>query len=141
MKLSLTTISAGTIVGFLSAFVLPIQSFLIFTISAVFVDMVTGMLASAKKGDKIQSKKIGHTIIKLIQFLSIILISHYFSKVYLNDNDLLVYTVSGVIALKEMISIYENVSGSTGVDLTSIFKRFTAPLHKELDSNTTENND
>lgn len=69
------------IIGLITAgwvFFTPVHTAVIGIFLMVFTDLLTGMWAAYKRGDKIESKKMRTSIGKFIAYLSLILISYIF---------------------------------------------------------------
>lgn len=102
----------------LVAILAPIQATLLTTLALVVCDMITGMIASVKRGERITSAKMRNTLSKLFIYEMLVAIT-YFTEVYLLKGSFpLSNLVTGIIALTETKSLIENCEVVLG---TSIF--------------------
>lgn len=97
------------------AVISPIQPILIAVIFLVLVDFVTGIWASIKRQIPITSFHMRRTIVKLLAYLSTILVA-FIIETYLLSEVPLVKVVSSLIGLTEGKSFLENINVITGID-------------------------
>lgn len=83
----------------------------------VVVDTVTGVWAAIKYKHKITSHKFKRVVVKTFGYLTAIFIAHLIEKYMIGDAIPMVKTVSGLIAMTEGKSIFENLRRITGIDL------------------------
>ena len=114
-------IISGMAFGVVCGFLLPICDFLLFTFFVVVVDWLTGWRAS---GMPIQSKGIRKSFEKLTFYMLGIMLAHGFDLVYLAENMYITQMIAGIVALTELISVYENIDKKTGSRLSSAIKKY-----------------
>lgn len=88
----------------------PIKAVLLVTGFVIFVDLITGIMAARKRGEKITSAALRRTISKMVIYQTAIL-SGFLIETYLTG-DLAPITkiVASVIGVTEGISIFENLN-------------------------------
>jgi len=109
----------ATFVTWLISMVIPLAPFLIFTIILVLFDLWTGTKAARKRGEQLHSKGFRRTIEKIKTYFIVIFLAKGLMEVFFVPKGIefdLVYIVSGLIALSEAKSIFENAYTITGVD-------------------------
>lgn len=98
----------NSIVVSLLAVVAPIQPLFLVTGFLIFADFIFGIYKAKKLGEKITSRKMGHTISKLILYnlaiLSVFLLNHYLICTTLPLEKI----VGGLIGLTELKSLDES---------------------------------
>lgn len=95
----------------------PLNATMIVISLLVLLDLGAGIYKAYKKSIPISSKRMGHTISKIV-FYNIAIISAYLIELYIIGSTVhLTKVVSSVIALVEFKSILENVSEIVGFDL------------------------
>jgi len=102
--------------AWVASFIVPIQSFLVFTVFLVFMDMGSGILAAMKRGDRINSKGLGRTITKCISYYMVILSAQGFVNVF-EVTDYLTWAMAFLITITEFKSLIENVEEITGTEI------------------------
>jgi len=103
------------IVASLIGFFTPIFSLLMATGTLLLADMITGMYAAKKRGEQIESKKLGRSITKCIFYYLAIILGHVMEVVFINDLPIAKIT-AGIIATVEFKSNMENIAAITGID-------------------------
>ena len=102
-------------------FFAPISSVMIAILFLMLIDFICGIFAAKKRGEKISSKKMKNSIIKLFLYqLSIItghLIFLYFIPVIPWVN-----IIAGLIGVTEILSIFENISQVTNTNFIKVIK-------------------
>lgn len=113
----------------LSVYFMPVYPCILILGFFMFCDYLTGAGAAIKIGGwkEYKSKKMRHTVIKLIEYGVGILVAHVIQKEFLQDIFPALKVVSGFIAYIELKSINENIEKSTGVNL---FKNVLGKLKK-----------
>lgn len=103
------------------------------------LELVTGIQASKKRGEPIQSKRMGRFTFKLIVFLSLMFILHSFAKQFDEKNEMAQLAFQWVqtmgfawFALENLISVYENYAVITGKDTSNIISALRRKLDKIL---------
>jgi phage-related holin len=94
---------------------LPIRSVMIAVSLLVIADMITGIWASLKEGKKISSNGLRRTVAKTLAYQLTIVVS-FIIETYLIDGIPVVKVVSGLIAITEGKSFFENMERITGVN-------------------------
>jgi phage-related holin len=106
--------------------VVPILPFVALTVVLVVLDMLTGIAAAYHRGEKITSKAMRRTVLKIALYMAAILACegvHLVFLLKLGSSGVinLVFVASGLVAATELKSLLENVHTVTGVDfLTKI---------------------
>jgi phage-related holin len=108
------------IVVLLSAFFLPIYPAMIAVGILITIDTLTGILASNKKGEKIQSRRLGRVLVKMLLY-NLLIISAHLCEVYLVDIPFVKITLA-FLAITEFLSIGENFTVITGKDFIQYIK-------------------
>lgn len=94
-----------------AAFLAPIASVIFAVLFLIFVDLVTGIIASKKEKQVITSSAMSRTIAKTFVYCTTIIVTYVVHKYLLVGFDFPVESiVSGFIALTEMKSILENLN-------------------------------
>jgi hypothetical protein len=104
-----------------------VKSILVVVGILLFFDMLTGVWAALVKQEEIHSKKLGHTVTKMIIY-QITIISAFLIEKYIITQIPITEVVAGFLALVELKSISENVLIITGLDFFNAIKQF---LHRE----------
>lgn len=126
----LTSLSLNYKAFALSALALlaPIEKVLVTTIALVFTDMAAGVWAAKKRGEQIQSAKLGNTARKLVVYLALLILGYFVEIELLSSAIPLVKLLSGVVAVVEMKSLLENSEDILG---QPIFKALIEKLSKK----------
>jgi phage-related holin len=95
----------------IAAFLAPIATVIFAVLFLIFVDLITGILASIKEKQNITSSAMSRTIAKTFVYCTTIIVTYVTHKYLLVGFDFPVESiVSGFIALTEMKSILENMN-------------------------------
>lgn len=120
----------GVALGFIISFILPIQAFIILVGVFVIVDLITGINVvryKKKNGEnvKITPSSFKRTVSKFRDYAIAILVSHALEIVFFPtlDTPYFAWAISGIIALTEIQSIFENLSITTGIDFWARLKK------------------
>ena len=106
----------------------------------VLCDVITGICASRKRGEKIQSRKMERTVAKLVLFSIGILISRLMEVVFFPYIPI-TSIVAGYIALTEFKSNMENISEATGIDIwTFVLNKLQGLKESPMKKHESENN-
>lgn len=90
----------------------------------VFCDMITGSMASYKRGEKFSSSKLKNTVFKFIAYGIAVFVAHVIEKQFIPDFPS-IKIIGGFIAYIELKSINENIEAITGINLFgSVIKKF-----------------
>jgi phage-related holin len=107
------------------AFLLPIKMVILTAGILIFADLITGIFAAKKRGEKISSAGLSRTVAKLAVYQTVI-VTGYMLQVNLLSNVVpVINIVGGVIGMVEFKSIIENANTILGAD---IFKEVIARL-------------
>lgn len=119
---------AGAACNFLDI-LLPIGKFIGVVVVLVVIDFATGIWAARKRSERIRSRTMNRTTLKISVYLIAILTGHYIDIVF--DSFIqIVYVLSGVIVLTEFKSVLENLSDIIGYDLVEKFaSKLPPPLN------------
>lgn len=109
----------AAILGWLTSVLLPIRDFLVITSALVFLDLVTGVLAAKRRDEKIRSRALMRTTVKLLLYYSAILATHGV-EVTFAEKIPLTYITAFTIAVTELKSLLENVDAGTGSRLAKM---------------------
>lgn len=102
------------------AILLPLKVSIIAITVLMIADLVTGIMAAVKRGDKISSNRFGSTIQKFIIY-NICLISGFVLEKYLAmDVFPLSKIMAGIVGMRELISVLENSSIVIGADIFKV---------------------
>lgn len=104
------------VLSYLASFFLDITPLLLSVGALILFDTITGIAASRKRGELIESRKGGRILAKLLLYPCILIVSKV-SEDYLAPDIPWMKVATGIIAAVEMKSIYENVSDVLGYDL------------------------
>jgi hypothetical protein len=108
----------------------------------LFLEFFTGIKASIKEGVKLQSKRFGRVILKLMIYTIIIGIINIFStrievpKAFgfsVNIYSLIYYAVLNLIIIQLILSVFENLSRLGFEETNKIYKAISKLLKKYLD--------
>ena len=95
----------------------PIVPMLITTIVLIMIDLISGVIAAKKRGEKIESAALRRTITKLFVYNSAIVTGHLVESYMLQNSLPIVKLVAGIISVTEMTSIFENLNSIYGMNL------------------------
>ncbi len=109
------------IIIMLFAILAPIQTTMFAIAFLLIADFITGICASLKTKEAITSKKMSHTVIKLILYNFAIVVS-MIVEYYLVPEIPFIRIAAGFIALTEINSFYENINKITGLDIWKAVK-------------------
>ena len=111
------------LVGFLTAYLSPINEALWAVGILIVIDTIFGMLAARKSGNKIESRKLGRILTKTLAY-NLLIISAYISQTHLSPSIPFVKITLGFIAVTEFLSIGENFSTITGKSFIKYIKGY-----------------
>jgi len=99
-------------------YITPIHPFFVTISILLFFDLVTGITKAVKNSERITSRRMRDTIIKLVFYSIAVFISFQVDKTLISDSSLvLTKIVGGYIMLIEFQSNIENISEITGVNI------------------------
>jgi hypothetical protein len=114
------------------AILAPIQMVLVSVGVLILADLITGILAAHKKGEKIRSSAMRRTISKIVVYNTAVLTGFLLETYLLASIFPVAKLVAGVIGLVEFKSILENGNVILGQD---IFKTVVSKLGSDNDKN------
>lgn len=97
---------------------LPLKQFVAVTFVMVLFDLITGIQAAKKRGEKINSSGLRRTAVKFAMYCLAIVGGHSVAAVYFPTFPM-VYAISCYICVAEFWSVLENVGTVTGIDVLS----------------------
>ena len=109
----------------------PIVPMLITTIVLIIFDLISGILASLKRGESFKSSALRRTVTKFFVYDMAIIAGFITEKYLLNDSLPLVKIVAGIISVTELSSLYENLNIIYG---SNIFNKILAIFGSKNDS-------
>ena len=99
---------------------LPIKATLITVMVLVLVDLMTGILAARKRGEKITSSGLKRTVIKFFVYEIVIMLG-FLTEQYLTGEIVpVVKVLGGLVGLTELKSVLENAEELTGIPLLQV---------------------
>lgn len=105
------------------ALILPIKPLLGWMMALIIIDLITGIWAAYKRGEKITSKELRRTPIKLGGYLIAIIASAIIQlPIFIGDLIPVTRCVATFLAIIELKSIGENITSLTGVPIGNIIK-------------------
>ena len=123
LHLGYEKIASAICCGWIFSFFVPIKGFLLFVIAVTFADMITGIKAARKEGQKINSRGLYRTSEKIaVYFVGIMIFEG--AKNTFSLPVPITYMVAFLIATVELYSISENIKRITGVNLATLITRF-----------------
>lgn len=127
-------VKIGALITATIAVFAPIQTVLLTAMVLLTADLITGVLAAYKRGEKISSAGFGRTIAKAFVFQAVIMLG-FLTETYLTGASIPVCKIiTSYIGLTELTSIVENMNSISG---GSLLKALLA----KLSSKNLENND
>lgn len=109
----------------LAAVFAPIKSVLLVTEFLILADLISGVLAAKKRGEKITSAGYQRSVVKFLVY-NLATITAFLIETYLVENVFpITKIVSSIIGVTEGLSIFENLNSINGTD---IFKQVLSIL-------------
>jgi phage-related holin len=99
-------------------FIMPISSFLVFTVALVVMDFMTGVQAARHRGEKLRSRGFMRSVQKITLYFAAIMLARGMDTVFFSPKGMffdLTWLVAILIAITEFKSNLENISAVTGV--------------------------
>lgn len=103
----------------------PAKELFAVALCLIFVDLITGVLAARKKGQKIKSAGFRRTISKFCIYMTAIAVGYWIESIMLKGFLPVSNIAAGLISLTEGKSIFENLDTLNG---SSIFKSLIKKL-------------
>jgi hypothetical protein len=98
----------------------PIKATLITIMVFTLLDLVTGILAARKRGEKITSSGLKRTVVKTLVYEAVIMMG-YLTEQYLTGELVpVVKILGGLVGLTELKSVLENAEELTGIPLLQV---------------------
>lgn len=120
------------VLGLIFTALSPISHLLLLMFVFVGFDFLTGILKALHKGEKIVSKKLRHSVTKLLTYASLIIVLYMFDLYFaqpLYGITIFFKIAMYIVASIEVISINENVTEILGINILDkvkqIFKNFS----------------
>lgn len=125
----------GFIFSFLSTFLVPLGPYLLAVSALVMVDLFTGIRAAKKRKEKIKSKGLRNSVLKIRDYFIAILLTEMMSQVFFNDLPI-TYITASYIGVIEFKSNLENLAATTGTDIWKKIKQYLPHGHKGSEKTT-----
>ena len=120
------------------AVLLGIKSVLVTIGVLISIDLVLGVYAAFKQGEKIESKKMANTVSKGIVYHLFIISSYIIEKYIFNGHIPMVEVCAGIVSIIELKSISENVDKIIGLNLFNIIKKIFIRTQNIVDKDVAE---
>lgn len=127
--ISIVKVAAAGALGWLFSITTPIHPFIGLVFFLVFSDLATGIIASIKNGEKLESNKLWKTVFKLTSACILFSSSLYFQQVF-GMGKMLTYSFAFVICASELKSLAENASKIWGIDIWERVKQIIPTFKK-----------
>jgi phage-related holin len=121
LGINLSNLKANSAVIFLTAFFAPIKASMIAVGVIITLDFIFGIMAAKKRKEKIESKKMSRTLVKMLVY-QMLIISAHLCEHYLVDFIPFTQITLGFIAIIEFYSIGEAFTTITGQNFISYAK-------------------
>lgn len=109
----------------------PIHATLAATLALVSADLVTGIIAAVKRGERVQSSKLRRTVVKALVYESAICLGFVAQRWMLADSIPAVNILAGLIGVVELKSILENLDAIGGGTVLRQAVERLAPVNRE----------
>jgi hypothetical protein len=107
-------------------FLAPIQASVNAVFALVLVDLIFGLIAARKRGEKIESRKLAHTPLKLfVYFASIVVV--YAAETHIGFGIPATKIVTGIIGATEALSLLEKAEAITGAPVFAKLRDILKP--------------
>lgn len=116
MKESIAKYITPVLASILAVFA-PIKGMLIVTAILIACDLISGLLAAKKRGEKISSAGLRRTLTKILVYNMAILTGFLVQTYMVSDVLPITALIAGVISLVELKSILENLNSVNGTDI------------------------
>ena len=114
----------------MAAYFSPITLMLHIVLIFIAIDFLTGIYGSYRKKTPIISSRLRKTIEKFVFYIGAIIIAWMF-QIQFADWTNLAQLVGGFIAATELLSIYENITAITGLNLIAKVKSILTDIIKQ----------
>jgi phage-related holin len=119
--INLSNLKSSSAFIFLAAFFAPIKASMIAVGVIITLDFIFGLMAAKKRKEKIESKKMSRTLVKMLVY-QLLVISAHLCEHYLVDFIPFTQITLGFIAIIEFYSIGEAFTTITGENFISYAK-------------------
>lgn len=99
------------------ALLAPVQGMLLSCLFLVCFDLISGVAASYKRGDAINSSGLKQTLLKLFVYELVIALAYVAQHFLMADAVPLMNIVTGYVGVTEFLSIVENLNSISGSNL------------------------
>lgn len=107
---------------------MPIKATLVCVMFLTMVDLISGVIAAKKRGEKITSSGLKRTIIKTVVYEITVMLGFLTEKYMTGDALPVVKVLAGLIGITELKSVLENLEDITGMP---VIKLLIKKLDKE----------
>jgi phage-related holin len=108
------------------ALLAPIKAALITAMVVTVIDLVSGLLAARKRGEKITSAGLKNTLVKIFVYQFVIILGYFIEKNLIGDLLPLTKILTGYIGITELLSVLENLEDITGLPILKVLiKKFS----------------
>ena len=118
------------------AYFTPIAEMVIVMLIFLLFDTITGIWASLKKGEKLESHKLRKTVYKIVCYTLAVMLSWMMEKTFSLNWSNLASIVCGFICFVELKSIFENITRITNepvfMKILKVIKRKGAETIREI---------
>ena len=112
MKILLINLGLAAILVFV-----PIKASLVAVGVLTFIDLVSGVCAAHKRGEKITSSGLKRTVVKLLVYEVVVMLGFLVEQYLTGDLIPIVKILSGMVGITELKSVLENLEDLTGLPL------------------------
>jgi len=132
------SLTFGTISAFVDKILgIELMVYLAFLLLLV-IEFITGIYASVKEGNKIQSKRLGRFVAKVIIYTCMIAIVNTMKVSFIHDKigviyDFIYWTILHLISIQLIVSVFENLSRLGVQESSRVFKRINKFMSKWFD--------
>jgi phage-related holin len=117
--------------AWIALFFAPIKEVLFSVGFLIVADLITGVWAALKIGQKIESAKLRRSVSKSAAYLLAVCSGFVAQKYLMGDTVPVVHVVAGLIGATELLSVYENLSRITGLDFKQKVMQLIQPPKEE----------
>ncbi|MBN9160863.1 MAG: hypothetical protein BGO98_29475 [Myxococcales bacterium 68-20] len=121
----------GPFVMFALGLFAPIQATALALGFLVVIDVITGVWASVKAGQRVTSDRFGRTVTKSLVYLTAIFVAHVAELYVFEDLVPITKVVAGFVGSTELLSIYENLTRISGMDFRKLVIEKLRPPQRE----------
>ena len=119
----------------LIAYFTPLAPLVYCILFFILIDFITGVYASYKLKHKVKSRKLRSTLEKFVLYSLSVILAYIFQVEYFTYVNLS-QVVGGFIAGNELLSIYENITNITGLNILGKVKGY---INKIINRNVNDN--